>query len=151
MNVVDSKAVIHTDIEVFSAIKVVRDELLMLGLPLDDHARRQLAGKLSEAMKEWEAFRASLVAPSSDDFEDIDPEASSLDWPTFPATGSWEETPDDVLGMELPALSGGAPSEDWESLAAQIMFDSRVADIYDGREIAGALTEDDVRIATGAY
>lgn len=76
------------------------------------------------------------AAPHPDDFEEVDPEALDPSWPAF----SEAET---IPFATMPAMSGGAPVEPFEPSEADL------SDFYACRY--GDISEDDVRVATGAY
>lgn len=77
------------------------------------------------------------AAPHSDDFEEVDPEASDPSWPAF----SEAET---VPFATMPAMSGGGP-EDHEVDRTDADWDDYYACRY------GDISEEDVRVATGTY
>lgn len=89
-----------------------------------------LIGMLESAMAQIEAVRQALAILASDD-------ATELDW-------SGERALDDQ-GPDFEDSAG------WDEEFDSRSFADRVAEIAEGYEEAGRLSEADVRVATGAF
>lgn len=90
----------------------------------------ELVGMLEQALSQIEKVRQALAIIASDD-------ATELDW-------SGERTLED-MGPDFEDSAG------WDEEFDSRSFADRVAEIAEGYEEAGRLSEADIVIATGAY
>lgn len=117
---------------VVDAFVTVRDRLLSLDNDALVAARDSLACTLSSAIGGLTARDTSKGRTLVDDGPDFEDRADPAEWPCW--------TPDDVLALSLPSISGGAPFEpspaDWDDYFA-----------HRGADDDGRYTEADARAA----